>query len=289
MRLDLRTLVAVGVMAALALLPLAALAMGEPYWLRFWSRVMILALAAVPPLFEDIKRDDPARNISVPQELLHGMEVQVAYNDRHIFFRFELPTDQPYFYHDYLIYQEDGSWQREGRSTAGPQRYGFYEDRISFLLDDGSVPEFARYGGFITVSGAEMRFFSNAAAEAVSEHPYFGQQRGRSDVRKFLPETRYDPADWRTVKPPEELRVLQEAGYFLDLWHWRSHRSQPAGWSDDEFVLDYRWSDEESHPAPFPPGSQLKTPDPGHHVELNVADLQLDAGYGDVRVPAWKR
>ncbi|HEV7238798.1 MAG TPA: hypothetical protein VGQ36_06120 [Thermoanaerobaculia bacterium] len=49
-----------------------------------------------------------------------------------------------------------------------------------------------------------------------------------------------------------------------------------------ELRADYRWSDEESHPAPFPPGSRLRTPDLGHHVELNVADLQLDAGYGDL-------
>jgi hypothetical protein len=49
-----------------------------------------------------------------------------------------------------------------------------------------------------------------------------------------------------------------------------------------ELRADYRWSDEESHPAPFPPGSLLKTPDPGSHVELNVADLQLDLGYGNL-------
>lgn len=49
-----------------------------------------------------------------------------------------------------------------------------------------------------------------------------------------------------------------------------------------ELRADYRWSDEESHPVPFPPGALLRTPDPGHHVELNVADLQLDAGYGDL-------
>ncbi|HEX6098851.1 MAG TPA: hypothetical protein VF432_21225 [Thermoanaerobaculia bacterium] len=47
---------------------------------------------------------------------------------------------------------------------------------------------------------------------------------------------------------------------------------------------DYRWSDDESHPSPFAPTNpafNLRTPDPGHHVELNVADLQLDARYGD--------
>ncbi len=56
-------------------------------------------------------------------------------------------------------------------------------------------------------------------------------------------------------------------------------------WSTDyrlELRADYRWSDEESHPVPFPPGAMLRTPDPGHEVELNVADLQLDAGYGDL-------
>jgi len=49
-----------------------------------------------------------------------------------------------------------------------------------------------------------------------------------------------------------------------------------------ELRANYRWSDDESHAAPFPTGSLLKTPDPGSHVELNVADLQLDLGYGDL-------
>ncbi len=56
-------------------------------------------------------------------------------------------------------------------------------------------------------------------------------------------------------------------------WSW-GHRL--------ELRADYRWSDEESHPVAFPPGAMLRTPDPGHHAELNVADLQLDGGYGDL-------
>ncbi|WP_366554352.1 branched-chain amino acid ABC transporter permease [Aquibaculum sediminis] len=47
MRLDLRTITVIVVLAGLALMPLLAWAVDEPYWLRFWSRVMILALAAV--------------------------------------------------------------------------------------------------------------------------------------------------------------------------------------------------------------------------------------------------
>ena len=56
-------------------------------------------------------------------------------------------------------------------------------------------------------------------------------------------------------------------------WSW-GHRL--------ELRADYRWSDEERHPTPFPAGAFLRTPDPGHRLELNVADLQLDGGYGDL-------
>lgn len=65
-------------------------------------------------------------------------------------------------------------------------------------------------------------------------------------------------------------------------WTW-SHRFELRG--------DYRWSDDESHPIPFPfppdfipPGQTrvlLQTPDPGGHLELNVADVTLDLAYGD--------
>lgn len=55
-------------------------------------------------------------------------------------------------------------------------------------------------------------------------------------------------------------------------WSW-SHRF--------EIRADYRWSDDERLPRPFPPGAIESTPDPGHHAELNVADLQLDLGYGE--------
>jgi hypothetical protein len=56
-------------------------------------------------------------------------------------------------------------------------------------------------------------------------------------------------------------------------WNW-TYRVELRG--------DYRWSDDESHPVQFPPGAELRTPDPGHHVELNVGDLQLDSAYGDL-------
>ncbi|HEU4886798.1 MAG TPA: hypothetical protein VFV49_02855, partial [Thermoanaerobaculia bacterium] len=60
-----------------------------------------------------------------------------------------------------------------------------------------------------------------------------------------------------------------------DAWSW-AHKT--------EIRANYRWSKEERINRPFPPPppqTVLATPDPGSHVELNVADLQLDLGYGD--------
>lgn len=205
--------------------------------------VLIFLLIWVPHTFEPVIRDDRERNIEIPKNLLHEMKVKVAYNDDTIFFRFEVPTPEPSYYHDYWVYEGEGKWRREGRSPVGREPHRVYEDRISFFLDDGGVPEFAKWGGFVTVSGREMRFFTEAASQEVKDHPHFGA-KGQSDVRKWLPETRTDPHDWRTVKPEDELLALREAGYFLDLWQWRSHRSNPIGWSDDQYILDYRWSDE---------------------------------------------
>jgi hypothetical protein len=39
------------------------------------------------------------------------------------------------------------------------------------------------------------------------------------------------------------LAAQREAGYFLDLWHWRSHRSNPLNVSDDQLVAEFRLSD----------------------------------------------
>jgi hypothetical protein len=49
-----------------------------------------------------------------------------------------------------------------------------------------------------------------------------------------------------------------------------------------ELRANYRWSDDEHLDRPQPAGAVLATVDPGHHVELNVADIQLDLGYGDL-------
>jgi hypothetical protein len=185
--------------------------------------------------------DDPDRSIWIPDELTLPLQLQVAYNDRDILFRYRWPQDEPHVYIDMLRYTE-GRWVRHGTSPAGPAPYGMYEDRVTMLVDDGSVPEFGRYGGYITV-GDGMRFFTHAATrEEISAHPVLGPE-GRTDIRKHLPATRSDPGDWRTLVDEDTLATQREAGYFLDLWHWRAHRSNPLDVSDDQFVAQYRLGD----------------------------------------------
>lgn len=175
-----------------------------------------------------VVRNDPARNIWIPGELTMPLQLQVAYDDEQIFFRYRWPAKEPHVYTDLLRY-EDGRWQRQARTPIGPDPDGIAEDRLTMMVDDGRVPEFQRYGGYITV-GADMRDFTGSGADAAHR-------------RKYLPGTRKDPGDWYSIVDKATLEAQREAGYFLDLWHWRAHHSNPLGRSDDQNIAWYRLYD----------------------------------------------
>jgi hypothetical protein len=182
------------------------------------------------------------KNFFIPRELNMELKVKAAYNDERVFFRFEWPAASENVYHDYIHFQ-GGKWVTTAGSSPGIHPQRLYEDRVSFLLDDGSVRYFDTAGGYVTVH-EEMRFLSNQApAEEVRKHPYLGGKLKQADVRKYVPETRADE-DWRSVHSEEELAALRKAGVFLDLWMWRSHRGNPIGYADDMWVLDYRHADQ---------------------------------------------
>ncbi len=182
------------------------------------------------------------KNFSIPRQLTTELKVKVAYDDREVFFLFEWPAEVGSIYHDYIHF-EDGKWVKTKGSTPGIHPQKLYEDRVSFLLDDGSVQYFDTAGGFVTVH-EEMRFLSNQAPkEEVQNHPYLGKKRKKSDVRKYISETRKE-GDWRDVIQEADLEAMRESGVFLDLWMWRSHRSNPLGYVDDMWVMDFRNGDQ---------------------------------------------
>ncbi len=67
--------------------------------------------------------------------------------------------------------------------------------------------------------------------------------RKQAVVTKYLPLTRERPEDWASVVPQERLDTLRKAGYFLDLWHWRGHRSNVLEFSDDQQIAEIRAGD----------------------------------------------
>ena len=164
-------------------------------------------------------KNDISRNIFVPDQLTMPLQVKAAYNGTDILFRYRWPAKQPSIYHD-MIRFEGGKWVRYGDSVPGPQPQGIYEDRLTMLVDDGSVPEFARYGGYVTV-GDRMRFFQPewfvGDARALRPSPAGGYYALFGDG-------------------PRGLRVFTREGFEVDLPTGISNALTVA-WSPDE-----RWT-----------------------------------------------
>ncbi len=204
----------------------------------------VLLVAACSPSGPD--SDSPSMGTQAEKEdAAPVLQVAAVLNETDFQIRFRFETDNPVWYHQYWVYR-DGDWVRYGSGAEGPDEHGLYEDRISVMWDDGSVLGFAERGGFVAAHPG-MRSTSGAApAEEVRDHPHLGETLGRSDVRKFILESREadaPPAEaWRHVRPADELESLREEGVFLDLWQWRAHRSHPLGYADNGYVLEYRHS-----------------------------------------------
>ncbi len=192
---------------------------------------------------QGIIRADHDRNIEIPKTLTMPFQVRVAHNADRIFFQYRWPAERPGIHMDVFKF-EGGKWVKYGEDKPGPQDHVFLEDRVAMMVDDGSVPEFARYGGYVSI-GAGLDGMTHAADEAeVENHPYLGEaHRKQSVVTKYLPETRQQPDKWDSVAAPDHIDSLRQAGYFLDLWHWRGHRSNVVERADDQSIGDIRTGD----------------------------------------------
>jgi hypothetical protein len=189
-----------------------------------------------------VVRNDPARNISIPAKLTVPLEVWAAHDGENVFFRYRWAAPNAGIFHDVLRFT-NGAWAVRGEAVPGSQPDGLHEDRVSMMLDDGSVPEFGRYGGYVTVGDRLAGFTGEASGREVRDHAYLGKKLGLDEPTKYLPSTRSDNADWKSVVPEATQDRLRAAGYFLDLWHWRAQRSDPMGVADDQFVGAGRLSD----------------------------------------------
>ena len=175
-----------------------------------------------------IVKDDPERNIVIPEELTSELQVKATYDGERIYFRYRWPVDRPSLFNDVLVYQ-DGEWEKRGGEALGPNPEFLTEDRVAMMIDDGSVPLFSRYGGYITI-GEGLTTFTGV--------PETDEER-----TKYLPTTRTDSDDFESIRPESELERLRAAGQFIDLWQWRSSRSNPIGLGDDGFVAEERGGD----------------------------------------------
>ena len=210
-----------------------------------WSRwtTVLLFVVVMAALFTGgaVMGQQDRKNFYIPKDLNAELQVKVAFNEKEVFFRFEWPSESMGIYHDYLRFQ-GGKWVKTPGSSPGPHPLKLYEDRVSFLLDDGSVRFFDSAGGYVTIH-ERMRFLSNQSSKSeVKKHPYLGVKKKKTDVRKYLPETRTS-GRWEDIVPEEEIKLLKQNGVFLDLWMWRAHRGNPIGAVDDMWVHEFRNSD----------------------------------------------
>lgn len=176
------------------------------------------------------------------------LKVQAAFDDKNAYLRFQWKTQNAYpgTEHQYLRF--DGhEWKVWGfpkldKIVQDRQMMGLYEDRMSIMIDDGKVPGFAQQGCWLSCHDGQRDMPKQFTKEEVAANPLLTAIK-KSDVRKYLPDSRTNPYDWKTGKSVEELARIKAAGGFVDLIQWRAHRSNPVSMADDGYVLEWRLGD----------------------------------------------
>lgn len=177
------------------------------------------------------------------------LSVQAAYDAKNMYLRYEWKTDNPYpgTEHQYLRFdgQEWKVWgfPKLDKVVQDGKQPGIYEDRMSIMIDDGKVANFGKQGCWLTCHDGQRDMPNQFTKEEVAANALLTAIKKR-DVRKYLPETRNEPSDWKTGKTVEEIAKIKADGKFVDLIQWRAHRSHPVGMADDGYVLEWRLGDE---------------------------------------------
>jgi hypothetical protein len=207
------------------------------------------------------------------------VKIQAAFDDKNAYLRFQWKTDNPYpgTEHQYLRF--DGKeWKVWGypkldQVVHDGNQPGIYEDRMSIMIDDGKVAGFAQQGCWLTCHDGQRDMPKQFTKDEMAVNALATVFK-KSDVRKYLPDTRTNPSDWKTVKSAEEVAKLKADSKFVDLMQWRAHRSNPVGMTDDGYVLEFRNSDAGKDP--------WSSNDDGHHTPKFMWDASK-VGYKAVR------
>lgn len=195
----------------------------------------------------------------IGKEPYKEIDVQAAYDGENIYLKVSWQSERPGITHQMYRYDGQG-WVANTHprpAELGPGEMYSYEDRFAVIFDDarveipayeGASTGFQEAGCFVTCHSSMREMPERPSAEEVEQHPYLGQERGRSDVRKYLLLTREAAAQhdsdgaWAQVRPHAELESLFEEGRFLDLWQFRGARSAAMQSASNDHVLEYRWS-----------------------------------------------
>ena len=176
------------------------------------------------------------------------LKFQAAYDAKNAYLRFQWKTQlpDPGTEHQYLRF--DGKeWKVYGfpkldQVVQDGKQPGIYESRMTIMIDDGKVPQFAQQGCWLTCHDGQRDMPKQFTSEEVKGNALLTAIK-KGDVRKYLPSTRTDPSDWKTGKSLDEINQIKAAGGFVDLIQWRAHRSHGVGMADDGYVLEFRNSD----------------------------------------------
>ena len=163
------------------------------------------------------------------------LKVQAAYDARNAYLRFQWKTQHPYAGIRAPVpalrrQGVEGLWLPEARQGGAGRQAARHLRRPH---DDHDR---RRQGARVCAAGllADLPRWPARHAQAVHQGRG-GRQRAdqaikKTDVRKYLPETRTDPSDWKTGKSVEEIAKIKAAGGFVDLIQWRAHRRMPWAW-----------------------------------------------------------
>lgn len=196
------------------------------------------------------------------------LDVQVAYDAENAYFRFQWKTqmDRPGQMHNYLRFDGE-KWEiYGGPRSSGKVRSGdqppLYEDRLTMMIDDGSVPMFAAQGCWLTCHTGMRDMGDEPTKDEIAANPVLGAGGlKKKDIRKYLPLSRTDDmSSWDATRLAEEIAALKAEGQFVDLMQWRAARSAPVGMTDDGYVLEYRLFDAGKKPFSWNLDKKTMTP-----------------------------